>query len=89
MTDITTPNNATATTITLDVIDWGDGADTPIEVQVRPKDALDCQFDAANGYYVIRSKQGGGQRLLLRISRMGAPARPVPARDPSAPPALP
>jgi hypothetical protein len=63
-----------------------DGADAPIEVQVRPKDALDCQFDAANGYYVIRSKRGtgdsAGQRLLLKISRVGAPAR-----APSAPPA--
>jgi hypothetical protein len=68
-----------------------DGADAPMEVQVRPKDALDCQFDTANGYYVIRSKRGtgdtSGQRLLLKISRMGAPERAVPAKAPSAPPA--
>lgn len=68
-----------------------DGADSEMEVQVRPKDSLDCQFDAANGYYVIRSRKGSsdsaGQRLLLKISRAGAPARTVAARAPSAVPA--
>ncbi|MCC2972588.1 hypothetical protein [Massilia sp. IC2-476] len=66
-----------------------DGPDAPIEVQVRPKDLLDCQYDAANGYYVLRAREAGGQRLLLKVSRMGAPARPgpAPARAPSAPPA--
>ncbi|SFD11466.1 hypothetical protein [Massilia yuzhufengensis] len=68
-----------------------DGADAPIEVQVRPKDALECQFDAANGYYVIRSKRGtgdtAGQRLLLKISRAAAaPAALAPGTQ-SAPPA--
>ncbi|QOY96307.1 hypothetical protein IM543_11075 [Massilia sp. UMI-21] len=65
-----------------------DGADTPIEVQVRPKDALDCTFDAASGYYVIRGKStagdGSGQRLLLKISRAGAPA-PAALPDSAAP----
>ncbi|KFI05842.1 hypothetical protein [Massilia sp. BSC265] len=64
-----------------------DGADSEMEVQVRPKDSLDCRFDAANGYYVIRSNRKGnsasgdsaGQRLLLKISRAGAPARAVTA----------
>ncbi|VXB08101.1 hypothetical protein [Massilia sp. 9I] len=64
-----------------------DGADAPLEVQVRPKDSLECQFDAANGYYVIRSRQAGGQRLLLKISRMGAPSHQAPAKAPSAAPA--
>ncbi|NNG23232.1 hypothetical protein [Telluria aromaticivorans] len=68
-----------------------DGADAPIEVQVRPKDALDCQFDEANGYYVIRSKRGtgdtAGQRLLLRISRTGSAAPATPAKAESAAPA--
>ncbi|BDT58829.1 hypothetical protein MasN3_23230 [Massilia varians] len=67
-----------------------DGADSDIEVQVRPKDSLDCQFDAAGGYYVIRGKKGGpdgaGQRLLLRIQRAGAPGRARPAEAPSAAP---
>lgn len=67
-----------------------DGADSEIEVQVRPKDTLDCQFDAAGGYYVLRSKRGSGdgagQRLLLKISRAGAPARSTPAKAPSAVP---
>jgi hypothetical protein len=72
-----------------------DGPDAPIEVQVRPKDALDCRFDAANGYYVVRAKGGAGPRLLLRIERAGgartaAPAAPSrPAAAPSArPPAV-
>lgn len=70
-----------------------DGPDAPIEVQVRPKDLLDCQYDAANGYYVLRGKEAGGQRLLLKISRMGgapacpAPVLPTPPKATSAPPA--
>ncbi|MCA1245797.1 hypothetical protein [Massilia sp. MS-15] len=58
-----------------------DGPDAAIEVQVRPKDSLECRFDAAKGYYVIRAKQPGGQRLLLRVSRAdGAPLQaPAPA----------
>lgn len=67
-----------------------DGADSEMEVQVRPKDTLDCQFDAAGGYFVLRNKTGGGdgpgQRLLLKISRAGAPARSIPAKAPSAVP---
>ena len=57
----------------------------PVEVQVRPKDALECGFDAANGYYVLRGKGNTGARLLLKISRSAAaPARA--AAVPSAPP---
>jgi len=70
-----------------------DGPDAPLEVQVRPKDALDCRFDAANGYYVIRAKGGAGPRLLLRIERAAGarPAAPVarPAPAPAAPIARP
>ncbi len=64
-----------------------DGADSEMEVQVRPKDTLDCRFDAAGGYYVIRRNANGdgdGQRLLLKISRAGTPARANPAKAPSA-----
>ncbi|WP_313034455.1 hypothetical protein [Massilia alkalitolerans] len=67
-----------------------DGADSEMEVQVRPKDTLDCRFDAAGGYYVVRRKangDGAGQRLLLKISRAGAPALANPAKAPSAVPA--
>lgn len=71
-----------------------DGADSDIEVQVRPKGSLDCQFDAASGYYVIRGNGKGnvgngdsaGQRLLLKISRAGAPAGTVAAKAPTAVP---
>jgi len=63
-----------------------DGPDAPIEVQARPKDTLECRHDDANGYYVVRSK-AGGQRLLLRISRMDSAPRARPAKAPSAEPA--
>lgn len=66
-----------------------DGADAPIEVQVRPKDAVDCRYDAANGYYVLRAKGADGARLLLRISRSGPAARPgAPSARPQRPPAV-
>jgi hypothetical protein len=51
-----------------------DGPDAPLEVQVRPKDAFECSFDQAGGYYTIRSRRGGVDasgaplRLLLRIT---------------------
>jgi len=66
-----------------------DGPDAPLEVQVKPKDALDCRFDAANNYYVIRARGGAGPRLLLRIERAGQAAQAKPASTPSArPPAV-
>ncbi len=47
-----------------------DGPEAPIEVQVRPKQALDCAFDAVNGYYAIKPKSGDAPaRLLLKIAR--------------------
>ena len=52
-----------------------DGPDAPIEVQVRPKDALDCSFDPLSGYYVIKAANA---RLFLKVSRVGA-AAPVAA----------
>jgi hypothetical protein len=51
-----------------------DGPDAPVEVQVRPKDAFECSWDQAGGYYTIRSKRGGADasgaplRLLLRVT---------------------
>jgi hypothetical protein len=58
-----------------------DGPDAPIEVQVRPKGAFDCSFDPINGYYTIKSKDGGtATRLLMKVTRAAsAPARPVEA----------
>jgi hypothetical protein len=56
-----------------------DGPDAPIEVQVRPRDAFDCNWDTAAGYWTIRSRRGGidangaAPRLLLRVT----PARPA------------
>ena len=58
-----------------------DGPDAPMEVQVRPKDAFECSFDAAGGYYAIRSRRGDASgstaRLLLRITRQGAATAPA------------
>jgi hypothetical protein len=49
-----------------------DGPETPIEVQVRPKDAFECAFDAAGGYYTIRARAAGAggtaPRLLLKLT---------------------
>lgn len=59
-----------------------DGPGTPLEVQVRPKDAFECVHDAAQGYYVIRSRRGGVDaagaplRLLLRVTPV-TPAAPA------------
>jgi hypothetical protein len=60
-----------------------DGPDAAPEVQVRPKEAFECSWDQAGGYYTIRSRRGGVDaagaplRLLLKITpapgaRMGA-----------------
>ncbi|ALK96958.1 hypothetical protein AB595_04605 [Massilia sp. WF1] len=69
-----------------------DGPEAPLEVQVRPKDAFECSFDAAGGYYTIRSRRGGVDasgaplRLLLRITPApGARAMSSPSPSPSAP----
>jgi hypothetical protein len=56
-----------------------DGPDGPLEVQVRPKDGYECQFDALSGYYTIKAR-GAAQRLLLKVTRtatVAAPLRPA------------
>ncbi|KQQ89280.1 hypothetical protein [Massilia sp. Leaf139] len=66
-----------------------DGPDTPVEVQVRPKDAFECAFDAASGYYTIRARAvdatGTQPRLLLKIVSSGAPAAAMPRPVSAAP----
>jgi hypothetical protein len=67
-----------------------DGPESPLEVQVRPKDAFDCSYDAAAGYWTIRSRRGAvdgtgaALRLLLRVTptatRAPAPVKPASAR---------
>jgi len=71
-----------------------DGPDTPVEVQVRPKDAFECSWDQPGGYYTIRSRRGGVDaggaplRLLLRITPApgvrgaATPSAPVRAAAP-------
>jgi hypothetical protein len=73
-----------------------DGPDAPIEVQVRPKDAFECSFDPAGGYYTIKSKRGGVDasgaplRLFMKVARSAAaPAEAPVARPVAAPPAPP
>jgi hypothetical protein len=78
--------------------DGPDGPDSPVEVQVRPKDAFECSFDAAAGYYTVRARRGDtpgtSARLLLKVARSApsiqAAALAQPAQAPraaSAPPA--
>ncbi|MGX4640179.1 hypothetical protein [Massilia sp. SYSU DXS3249] len=61
-----------------------DGPETALEVQVRPKDAFECSFDAAGGYYTVRARRregepdaAGGARLFLKIAAnmAAAPAK--------------
>jgi hypothetical protein len=56
-----------------------DGPGTPLELQVRPKDMFDCSYDAAAGYYTIRSRRGAvdGAGLPLRLLLRVTPAAPV------------
>ena len=49
-----------------------DGPEAPLEVQVRPKGAFDCSYDAQAGYYTIKSKGGAGTRMFLKVARVGA-----------------
>ena len=63
-----------------------DGPDAPIEVQVRPKGAFDCSFDAAAGHYAITRRgsvdaSGAALRLLMKVERAGA-AKPAPVQVP-------
>lgn len=62
-----------------------DGPDAPIEVQVRPKGAFDCSYDAAAGHYTITRRDahdGAGTplRLLMKVERaLKAPPGALPA----------
>ncbi|XLZ71768.1 hypothetical protein ABT364_07305 [Massilia sp. SR12] len=61
-----------------------DGPDADLIVQVRPKDVLDCVFDASLGAYALCAKGGHGTRLLLKVTRVaGAPASAKPAPAPA------
>ena len=60
-----------------------DGPDAQPVVQMRPKDAFNCSFDASQGHYVVTSKrgtvdaQGVPARLLLKITRSSSAPAPV------------
>lgn len=55
-----------------------DGPDSEPVVQVRPKDAFHCAFDASLGAYAISARNGGGERLLMKLTR-AAGTRPAAA----------
>jgi hypothetical protein len=68
-----------------------DGPESPLEIQVRPKEAFECSWDQPGGYYTIRSRRGGVDatgaplRLLLRITPApGARSIPTPSTAPRA-----
>lgn len=61
-----------------------DGPDAELIVQVRPKDVLECVFDASLGAYALSAKGGAGPRLLLKVTRAaGAPAAAKAATAPA------
>jgi hypothetical protein len=66
-----------------------DGPDAPVEVQLRPKDAFECSYDEAGGYYTIRGRgtdAAGAPRLLLKVTRTAQQGTPLrrPAAAPQA-----
>ncbi|WP_332876341.1 hypothetical protein [Massilia sp. S19_KUP03_FR1] len=65
-----------------------DGPDGQLEVQVRPKDGYECQFDPLSGYYTVKAR-GAPTRLLLKVTRT-APRPPAvqPAAAPAKPPGV-
>lgn len=46
-----------------------DGPESDLIVQVRPKDVLECVFDASLGAYALSAKGGHGPRFLLQVRR--------------------
>lgn len=60
-----------------------DGPDAELIVQVRPKDVLDCVFDASLGAYALCAKGGNGPRLLLKVTRAAGAA--ISTKAPTAP----
>jgi hypothetical protein len=65
-----------------------DGPEGDLIVQARPKDVLDCVFDASLGAYAVTARNGNAQRFLLKVARTaGAPA-PAASTPPAASPAV-
>ncbi len=61
-----------------------DGPDAPIEVQVRPKGAFKCDFDAASGVYTVArpnavDADGAPLQLLMKVERMAIKPAAKPA----------
>jgi hypothetical protein len=56
-----------------------DGPDAPLEVQVRPKDAFDCTWDAAAGYWTIKSRRGAVDATELTAVPLAQAPAPQPA----------
>ncbi|WP_374582805.1 hypothetical protein [Pseudoduganella sp.] len=62
-----------------------DGPESDLVVQVRPKEALDCVFDASLGAYALCAKGGHGPRLLLKVTRAAGAPRQASSQPPAAP----
>ena len=56
-----------------------DGPDAAVEVQVRPRNALECTYDAISGCHTVSSRERGPdgkpQRVFLKITRIASPER--------------
>ena len=56
-----------------------DGPDTPLELQVRPRNALECAYDAISGCHTLTARERGpdgkAQRVYLKITRIAAAPR--------------
>lgn len=65
-----------------------DGPDAPVELQVRPRNALECAYDAISGCHTLSARERGPdgkpQRVYLKITRIAAVARQGEASDAAA-----
>ncbi|HZX28983.1 MAG TPA: hypothetical protein VFF16_18050 [Telluria sp.] len=55
-----------------------DGPDSVPELQVRPRQALDCAYDPLNACHTVRQR-GGPARLFVRVHRTGQAKAAAPA----------
>jgi len=55
-----------------------DGPDAAAELQVRPRQALDCAYDPLNACFTVRQR-GGPARLFVRVHRAGHAKPAAPA----------
>lgn len=63
----------------ISVLIVNDGADAPVELQVRPRNALECAYDAISGCHTLTARERGpdgkAQRVQLKITRIASVVR--------------